>query len=51
MDYRKKINNINNKIYLLFDGMGHHALAWRSTSLGWGSYVSMEVGGEGLWVA
>ena len=27
------------------NGMGHHALAWRSTSFGWGSYGSMEDGG------
>ena len=30
-------------VYLLFGAMGHHALAGRSTSLGWGSYGSMEM--------
>ena len=40
------------KIYTFsLDGMSHHSLAWRGTSLGWGSYSSMEDGGEGVWVA
>ena len=47
---RKQIHK-RTLVYLLFDGMGHHALAWRSTSLGWGSYGSMENWGEGVWVA
>ena len=28
-----KINNTKQKLYLLYVEMGHHALAWRSTSL------------------
>ena len=30
---KTKINNTKQKLYLLWVEMGHHALAWRSTSL------------------
>ena len=55
MDYKendllKQIQKITSYTFSLV-GMGHHALAWRRTSLGWGSYGSMEDGGEGMWVA
>ena len=44
-------NTKNNTGIPSLNEMGHHALAWRSTSLGWGSYGSMEYGEEGVWVA
>ena len=30
---KTKINNTKQKLYLLWVEMGHHAIAWRSTSL------------------
>ena len=37
-----QINNTKKEVIPSLDGMGHHALAWRSTSLERGSYGSME---------
>ena len=49
-----KLNKQDKKqIIPSFGGMGHHSLAWRSTSLSLGNEGAMaqwEDGGEGVWV-
>ena len=38
---QNQINNTKQQVIPSLDGMGHHVLAWRSTSLERGSYGSM----------